>query len=36
MYATRHFVVSVDASGLSPGVHSTYIKAYDFAKVRQR
>ncbi len=33
MYCTRHFVVSVDPSGLPPGVHSAYVKAYDVQDV---
>lgn len=29
MYVTRHFLVAIDPTGLKPGVHSAYIKAYD-------
>ncbi len=33
MYCTRHFVVSIDPSGLTPGAHTAYVKAYDVADV---
>jgi len=29
MYTSRHFLVSVDPTGLAPGAHSAYITAYD-------
>ena len=29
MYVSRHFLVAVDPTGLPPGVHSAYVRAYD-------
>ena len=34
MYDTRSFDIFVDPTGLQPGVHSTYIKAFDAKKVQ--
>ena len=31
-YKTRHFMVSIDPTGLKPGAHATYIQAYDVSK----
>ncbi len=33
MYCSRHFIVSIDQSGLQPGAHSAYVKAYDVQDV---
>ena len=32
MYVSRHFLVAIDPTGLQPGVHSAYIRAYDVAE----
>ena len=32
MFSARHFLVQVDPTGLEPGVHSTFINAYDSTK----
>ncbi len=36
MHTTRHFVVSIDPTGLQPGAHSAYIKAYDVNEVSMK
>ena len=33
MYTCRNFTVFVDPTGLEPGVHSTYVKAFDVKQV---
>ena len=33
-YSIRHFLVMVDPTGLAPGAHAAYIKAYDVSNVR--
>ena len=32
MYVSRHFLVAVDPTGLPPGVHSAYVRAYDVSE----
>ena len=35
MYVSRHFLVAVDPSGLPPGVHSAYVRAYDVTEANK-